>query len=529
LTLAVEERKTLERGTLRPKANQILAQGAHTVFGRYLGAIIPLILVVTFSPALAAVQLQPVLTGLSSPVYVTHAHDGTNRLFIVEQPGRILVLQPGAGTATVFLDITAKVLFGGEQGLLGLAFHPQYATNRRFFVNYTSKPDGDTVIAEYRASVADPNIADTAETTTLVIPQPFTNHNGGMIEFGPDGFLYIGMGDGGSGNDPGNRAQNLNDLLGKMLRIDIDAPGVPYSSPPDNPFVGATPGRDEIYTVGLRNPFRFSFDRASPHSLFAGDVGQGAREEIDIITLGGNFGWRVFEGTLCTNLDPALCAAGGFTLPIVEYAHTGGRCSIIGGYVYRGTRSTLPMGAYVFGDFCTGEVFQLLPATSSGAQTLLLDTSLSISSFGEDESGEIYVVDLNGAVHRLTGETGTTEATSENNGGGGGCAIATAAYGSPLAEEVLVLRQFRERYLLPYAPGRLLVTTYYRLSPPLARAIAASDTLRTVSRGTLLPIVWWTRLALVTPVLALLSAGGVGLGSLALGFALTRLLRRGKG
>jgi hypothetical protein len=186
------------------------------------------------------------------------------------------------------------------------------------------------------------------------------------------------------------------------------------------------------------------------------------------------------------------------------------------------------MGAYVFGDFCTGEIFQLLPATSSGAQTLLMDTSLSISSFGEDESGEVYVVDLNGAVHRLTGETGTSEVTSENDGGGG-CAIATAAYGSPLAGEVLVLRQFRDRYLLPYAPGRLLVTTYYRLSPPLARAIAASDTLRAVSRGTLLPIVWWTRLALVSPVLAILSAGGVGLGSLALGVALTRVLRRGKG
>jgi len=433
--------------------------------------------------------------------------------------------------ATVFLDIRSKVLFGGEQGLLGLAFHPQYAMNRRFFVNYTRTGDGATVIAEYQASVADSNVANTAETVLLTIAQPFANHNGGMIEFGPDGFLYIGMGDGGSGNDPGNRAQNINDLLGKMLRIDIDTPGVPYSSPPSNPFFGATAGRDEIYAVGLRNPFRFSFDRASPHSLFAGDVGQGAREEVDIITLGGNYGWRVFEGTLCTNNDPGLCNPANFVPPIAEYAHSGGRCAIIGGYVYRGTRSTFPMGAYIYGDLCTGEIFQLLPAAGGGAQSVLLDTTLSISSFGEDESGEIYVVDLNGAVYLLTGDSVPTDGTGGNDGGGGGggCFVATAAFGSPLAGEVQVLRQFRDRYLLPHALGRFLVTTYYRFSPPLARTIAASDTLRAVGRGALQPIVWWTRLALVSPVLALLSAGGVGLGGLGLGVALTRLLRRSKG
>ncbi|MGH9943317.1 MAG: PQQ-dependent sugar dehydrogenase, partial [Pyrinomonadaceae bacterium] len=346
----------------------------------------------------AALTLEPVLSNLSSPVLVTNARDGSNRLFVVEQPGRIQVLQPNAAAPTVFLDITAKVLSGGERGLLGLAFHPQFNANRRFFVNYTRQPDGATVIAEYRVSAANPNVAEAAEIVLLVIPQPFANHNGGMIEFGPEGFLYIGMGDGGSGNDPGNRAQNVEDLLGKMLRLNVDqADGsTPYSSPPDNPFFGATPGRDEIYATGLRNPFRFSFDRATGQ-LYAGDVGQGVREEIDVITRGGNYGWRVFEGTRCTGLGPAQCNPANFQAPVAEYEHTGGRCSVTGGYVYRGTRSSLPVGAYVFGDFCTGEIFLL----QNGAQSLLQDTNLNISSFGEDEAGELYIVSLGGTVHRL--------------------------------------------------------------------------------------------------------------------------------
>jgi len=210
-------------------------------------------------------QLQPVLSGLSSPLYVTNAKDGSNRLFIVEQGGIIKVLHPGSTTPTVFLNITPIVLSGGEQGLLGLAFHPQYATNRRFFVNYTRQTDGATVIAEYKVSAGNPDVADTAEVTLLTIPQPFPNHNGGMIEFGPDHFLYIGMGDGGSGNDPGNRSQNVNELLGKILRINVDIPDgqIPYSSPASNPFFGSTAGRDEIYALGFRNPFRWSFDRGT--------------------------------------------------------------------------------------------------------------------------------------------------------------------------------------------------------------------------------------------------------------------------
>jgi glucose/arabinose dehydrogenase len=347
----------------------------------------------------AALTLTPVLSNLSSPIFLTNAHDGSNRLFVVEQPGRVLVLQPGASAPTVFLDLTAKVLSGGERGLLGLAFHPQFNTNRRFFVNYTRKPDGATVIAEYRASATNPNLSDAGETTLLVIPQPFENHNGGMIEFGPDGFLYIGMGDGGSANDPGNRAQNADELLGKILRLDVDHPNgsSPYSSPPDNPFFGATPGRDEIYALGMRNPFRFSFDRATGQ-LYVGDVGQNVREEIDVVTRGGNYGWRVFEGTRCTGLGPAACVPGNFQAPIAEYDHAAGRCSITGGYVYRGQRATLPLGSYVYGDFCTGELFLL----QGGAQSVLQDTTLNVSSFGEDEAGELYVVGLGGTVHRLS-------------------------------------------------------------------------------------------------------------------------------
>jgi glucose/arabinose dehydrogenase len=466
----------------------------------------------------AAIQLQPVVTGLSSPLYVTHARDGSDRLFIVEQGGRIKVLQPGSTTPAVFLDITAKVLAGGEQGLLGLTFHPAYPANRRFFVNYTRQLDGATVVAEYQTSLSDPNVADATETILITIPQPFANHNGGMIEFGPDGFLYIGMGDGGSANDPGNRAQNVDELLGKMLRIDVDhANGaIPYSSPSDNPFFGAAPGRDEIFAAGLRNPFRFSFDRMTG-LLYAGDVGQGAREEIDIVSRGGNYGWRVFEGTLCTNLDPGLCNPANFMPPIAEYDHSLGRCAIIGGYVYRGAQGAFPAGAYIYGDLCTGEILQLLPAIGGGTQTVLLDTALNgvLSSFGEDESGELYVVGLGGTVDRLvaTAQSGGGSAQVDTGGGGGGCFIATAAYGSPLAMEIQILRDFRDRYLLTNVPGRLVVAAYYQVSPPLARWIATHDPIRVALRGSLRPIVAWARLSLVSPVggFLLFPGGLVGL------------------
>lgn len=354
------------------------------------------------SPAAGAagIELREIASGLEQPVFFTQTGDSTGRSFVVEQPGRVLMLRPGT-SPLVFLDIRGRVLSGGEQGLLGLAFHPLFALNGRLFVNYTRRPDGATVIAEYGLSAGNPQAADAgSETVLLTIDQPFANHNGGMLAFGPDNLLYAGIGDGGSGNDPRNLAQNVTELLGKILRIDIDRPQsqtVRYSSPAANPFSGPAAGRDEIFAWGFRNPWRFSFDRMTGQ-LYAGDVGQGAVEEVDIVSNGGNYGWRVLEGSRCTNLGPASCAAPGFVPPIAEYANgQGGRCSITGGYVYRGSRGTLPVGTYVFGDFCSGEIF----AWKDGVQSLLLDTTLGISSFGQDDAGELYVVALNGSIYRI--------------------------------------------------------------------------------------------------------------------------------
>jgi hypothetical protein len=382
------------------------------------------------------IQLSPVVSGLASPLFVGNAGDSLNRLFIVERAGVIKVLQPGESTPTDFLDIRAKIVSGGEQGLLGLAFHPQYSANGRFFVYYTRLGDGTLVIAEYVATPASSNTAGTAEKVILTIPHPTnTNHNGGMLAFGPDGYLYAGVGDGGGANDVPNNAQNKNLLLGKILRIDIDAPGVPYAAPSDNPFFGATEGLDEIYAYGMRNPWRFSFDRLSGQQ-WVGDVGQGAREEVDTpIVSGGNYGWRIFEGSICTpnGPDAALCNnPNDYVFPVFDYAHSDGRCSLTGGYVYRGSQGALSPGTYVYGDYCSGEIF----AWDGVTQSVLLDTALNISSFGEDEQGELYVVHLGGSVSRIVravactysisptrvtygpgGTTGTVAVTAD-----GGCA-----------------------------------------------------------------------------------------------------------
>lgn len=329
----------------------------------------------------------------SKPVFLTASPDQSDRLFVVEQNGRIITLTGSQQKHSLFLDIGEQLSTGGERGLLGLAFHPQYSTNGRFFVNYTRAKDGATVIAEYRVS-SDPDKADPHETIRLVIPQPYSNHNGGMVAFGPDKFLYIGMGDGGSAGDPENRAQNRGSLLGKILRIDVDGPP-PYSIPPDNPFVSRQ-GQPEIFALGLRNLWRFSFDR-STGELWAGDVGQNLWEEIDVIEKGNNYGWRLLEGTHCFNPPTNCRSSQSLVPPVTEYQHEQGRCSVTGGYVYRGKRLPALEGVYVFGDYCTGEIW----GYRDGQTTLLLDTDVRIASFGEDRAGELYVIGHQGKIFQI--------------------------------------------------------------------------------------------------------------------------------
>jgi len=346
------------------------------------------------------VDLVPVVgKGLQSPLYLTHAGDGSGKLFIVEQPGTIRVIVQGILQDKPFLDITSRVLSGGERGLLGLAFHPKHRQNGRFFVNYTRRDDGATVLAEYRRQGSGLQ-ASTEERTLMVVPQPYANHNGGMVAFGPDGLLYIGLGDGGSGGDPQNRAQNPVELLGKILRIDVDG-AEPYAIPSDNPFARAG-GRPEIFATGVRNPWRFSFDHETG-ALWLADVGQNKWEEIDLVTRGGNYGWRIMEGKHCF-LPEKDCHIEGLTMPVFEYGHDQGRCSITGGYVYRGRNLPALQGRYLFGDYCSGEIFvvSIGSGVAAGSEPHLLRKSgMRISSFGEDESGEIYVVDHKGGLYRL--------------------------------------------------------------------------------------------------------------------------------
>jgi glucose/arabinose dehydrogenase len=343
-------------------------------------------------------------SGLSQPLFVTHA--GDERLFVVERTGRIRVLKDnGTGWAIsgTFLDLRGKVDTGhSEQGLLGLAFHPDYATNGRFYVNYTD-PAGDTVIAEYRRDTegrADP----ASKRVVLKVNQPFDNHNGGWIAFkGP--YLYIALGDGGSGGDPFGNAQNKDRRLGKILRIDpLDPDGdgpKRYTIPADNPFVGK-PGLDDIWAYGLRNPWRNSFDRQTG-DLWIGDVGQDRFEEIDRAGAGKarNFGWDRVEGR---HLYPsgALCTSGCKTLPVVEVKHKNGNCSIVGGYVSRRPGAALE-GRYLFGDTCSGRIWDIAATATTAKPGTPHDTSLFLASFGEDVDGRIYVTDLGGAVYRVNG------------------------------------------------------------------------------------------------------------------------------
>jgi glucose/arabinose dehydrogenase len=356
-----------------------------------------------------------VAAGLSQPIYVTApANDG--RLFIVEQGGLIRVVSGGVLLPTPFLDVTSLVISTGERGLLGLTFPANYASSGLFYVNYTRTGDGATVIARYRVS-ANPNVANAASAEILLtIEQPAANHNGGHLAFGPDGYLYIGMGDGGGGGDPNNHAQRDDSLLGKMLRIDVSGGlGSGYSIPPTNPHVGPGDPPDEIWANGLRNPYRWSFDRATG-DMYIGDVGQMTIEEISFQPAGAaalNYGWRLMEGAMCFNPDPEPNCDNltGLELPIHEYTHDDGRCSVTGGYVYRGAIPGL-QGRYFFADFCTGEIWSFNPTL--GAVDLIEHTAAlqpaagsigNVGGFGEDGFGELYIVDRapsgNGEVYKI--------------------------------------------------------------------------------------------------------------------------------
>jgi glucose/arabinose dehydrogenase len=327
------------------------------------------------------------------------------RLFVVEQRGRIRILRNRALVATPFLDITDRVFAAGsEQGLLGLAFHPRFAENGRFFVNYTDARD-DTHIAEFRAASGADTVDPSTERTLLVVEQPFTNHNGGQLAFGPDGFLYIALGDGGSAGDPFGNGQNLGVLLGKLLRIDVDG-AAPYAVPSDNPFVSRAGARPEIWAFGLRNPWRFAFDRLTGDLIIA-DVGQSSVEEIDAEPAprrgGQNYGWNLTEGSRCF-IPATNCPREGIAFPVVEYTHAEG-CSVTGGVVYRGCRMPGYAGTYFYGDFCSGFVssFRLgggLPLDQRD-RTAELGPRRNLSSFGVDAEGEVYMLELGGAVYQI--------------------------------------------------------------------------------------------------------------------------------
>jgi glucose/arabinose dehydrogenase len=339
----------------------------------------------------------------SQPVGIINSGDGKNRLFVVEQSGIIKVFEnlKNATVSHVFLDISDRVLFGGEQGLLGTAFHPNYEENGYFYVDYVTANPLRTVVSRYSVNPSNPDQSDKdSEFIILEIDQPFSNHNGGQLAFGADGFLYVGLGDGGSGGDPYGNAQNKSSLLGKILRIDVNSPseGKNYSIPADNPFTGNTLGyREEIYANGFRNPWRFSFDSVTGE-LWVGDVGQNEREEIDVVEKGDNCGWKVMEGTLCYS-PPSGCNQTGLKLPVWEYSHDQGN-AIIGGYVYHATKLTDFDGAYFYGDYGTGKIWALwYNATGNSTNILLADMTTSIASFGVDESGEIYFAGVDGIIY----------------------------------------------------------------------------------------------------------------------------------
>jgi glucose/arabinose dehydrogenase len=372
-------------------------------------------------PEWPGIAFTKVLSGFSQPLGIEHAGDGSGRLFIVEQGGKIWVVRDGSVLEAPFLDISDRITTSHlEQGLLGLAFPPGYENKGYFYVNYSLSTDGSTVVARYRLT-GNPDVADPgSEEVILSVEQPFGNHNGGQIVFGPDGYFYIGMGDGGSGGDPLGNAQNTGVILGKMLRIDVESGSSPYSVPSGNPFVSDPGTMDEIWALGLRNPWRFSFDRETG-DLYIADVGQHDYEEVNFqstsSTGGENYGWNIMEGAHC--YINSTCEQTGLTLPVAEYSHSGedehddngdhehegGSCSITGGFVYRGDGYPSLEGVYLYGDYCSGNVWGLRKSGPDWETSLLSDTEFLISTFGEDESGELYLADHTGGdIYLVTSE-----------------------------------------------------------------------------------------------------------------------------
>ena len=374
-------------------------------------------------PTNVQLAAQPLLSGFTLPTYMVPAGDGSGRLFVVEQAGRIQLIKSGTKQGTPFLDISSLVAYtvGGERGLYTVAFSPHYATDGNFYVNYArfssdASQLGDIILARYHVS-ANADVADVARAQILLtVPHhQFSNHNGGTVAFGPDGYLYMSIGDGGSGGDPNGNGQNTQVLLGKMLRLDVSGVGA-YTIPPSNPFVGnAAAGAPEVWAYGLRNPWRYSFDAPSG-TLFIGDVGQNLFEEVDAVSApvtptglnthipAVNFGWRTMEGNHCYDpVHPSTplpsCNEAGLTLPVREYDHTTGDCAITGGFVYRGTRYPSLIGLYLYADYCSGRIWSLdQPSQGVWRNTLLLDTPYNIDSFGTDESGELYITTLGSGV-----------------------------------------------------------------------------------------------------------------------------------
>ena len=356
-------------------------------------------------PTGSGVQLQEIASGLSFPLYLTAPAGDVSRLFIVEKTGTIRIVKDGTLLGNPFLNLSSQVSAGGEQGLLGLAFSPDYSSSGRFLVHYTDIA-GDTRVSIFHVS-ADPDVADpSSEQVILTADQPFANHNGGQIAFGPDGLLYLGLGDGGGSGDPEGRGQNLSELLGSILRLDVQS-GTSYTVPADNPFVSQQPAiRSEIWSFGLRNPWRFSFDRATG-DLYIADVGEAAVEEVDVAPAangggkGANFGWSIMEGDRC--VGGGQCDHTGLTLPTLQYTHSEG-CSIIGGYVYRGSEVPALQGLYFYGDFCQPWVHSFRYTGESATEVTDwpgLRTTGGLTSFGEDAAGELYLLESAGRVSKI--------------------------------------------------------------------------------------------------------------------------------